>query len=462
MSKHIAILGAGISGLSIAYALEKAGLRVTLFEAREHVGGPLRSSEREGFVVEHGPHTLLQRSAGVAALLSELGLDDQIVDAFESASRRYVVRYGRALALPSSPAEFLKSELLSPAAKLRLLGEPFVSRFDRPHIDETLAGFVRRRLGPEALDYLLDPFVGGTYAGDPHQMSARHTFPVLKELEDEAGSLLLGGVRRQLRTTRSETPRAPKRLLSFSGGLQTLTDALAAALEGPIHLGHPVTGLRRTAAGWQVLSDTSSGPADAAFDALVSTLPPYALADLRWEHASPPPAPLQRVVDVPFAPITLVATGFKRPDVAHPLDGFGVLNPRVEELHTLGTLFTSSMFPQRAPRGSVNLTTFVGGARQPALARLDDQAVVELVKLDLRRILGVRAEPHFVHISRWEKAIPQFEVGHQLVLNAYDTLEDALPGLFFAGNTRDTVALPALLDAREHHARRVTDFLNLT
>src|SRR5690554_4095975 len=206
MTRHIAVLGAGISGLSIAYALEQAGLRVTVFEANDRVGGPLRSSMVDGYLVEHGPHTLFQRHASLATLLSELGLDDQIVDARDNASRRYVVRYGRPLPLPQSPAEFLSTELLSPAAKLRLLAEPFVSKFDRPAVDETLANFVRRRLGSEALDYLLDPFVGGTYAGDPRQMSARHTFPILKELEDEAGSLVLGGIKRKFATPGSETP----------------------------------------------------------------------------------------------------------------------------------------------------------------------------------------------------------------------------------------------------------------
>lgn len=461
MTPHIAVLGGGISGLSIAYALEQAGMRVTLFEANARVGGPLRSSRIDGYLVEHGPHTLFQRTAALASLLSELGLDDAIVDARESASRRYVVRYGRPLVLPQSPAAFLKSELLSTSAKLRLLAEPLIPAFDREGVDESLANFIERRLGQEVLDYLLDPFVGGTYAGDPRQMSARHTFGMLKELEDEAGSLVLGAIKRKLQPSDSETPPAKKRLLSFTGGLQTLTDALATRLNGDLKLGAPVTGLRRDEGSWRVLYRRGKSTAGVSVDAVVSTLPSYALADLRFKGVTPPEHALERVKAITFAPCTLVSTGFKREDVAHPLDGFGVLAPRVEEMHTLGTLFVSSMFPERAPEGCVNLTTFVGGARQPELALLDDEAVVELVKFDLNRILGLRAEPDFVHVSRWERAIPQFEVGHQLILDAYASLEEAMPGVFFAGNTRDTVALPALLNARHDHAARVTDFLQL-
>lgn len=456
MSARIAIAGAGISGLTTARALEQRGHDVTLFEANDHPGGPIRTIQRDGYRLETGPHTLLVRNKPVADLLDDLDLWDEAIEAGDQASTRYVVKNGRPVPVPMGPGQLATTPLLSPAARLRLVAEPLVPASDEPDIDEPLASFVERRLGPEALDYLIDPFVGGVWAGDPRRLSARHAFPRLVEFEQKGGSVLIGAIRKKL-LGNSNDQTVERRLVSFDDGMQRLVDRLVDRLDAEIHYESPVRKIRRDEDDWRVIYQRGKARRGQSFDAVVSTIPAHGLADLEWENISPPEGTVDELAGLPYAPCCVLGFGLDRDRVGHPLDGFGALVPRVEGFHILGALFVSTMFPGRAPDGRVNLTVFVGGARQPELTDQPDDDIVEQARLDLRRLLDIQGEPDFTHLTRWDRAIPQYEVGHGVYLDRLDELEETLPNVYFAGNYRDGIAVPDLMEAGLDHARRIDE-----
>lgn len=432
-SPPVAIVGAGVSGLAAAWRLRTRGVDAVLLEASDRIGGAVRSLRAEGFLADLGPNTLVVRDPRVEEVLQRLGLAARRLWADPAAARRYVVRDGRPVPLPTSPLGLLRTPLLSTRARLRLLAEPFVRRGHQ--VDESLAAFVRRRLGPEVLDYVADPFVAGVFAGDPERLSARHAAPALVELERTHGSLLRGALaqRRAARTA----PSLPRHPFSFPEGLEALPHALAAALAGavPVHLGERVTTLGREAGGFRL------GP-HGPFRAVVWATPPYALPD-----GVGSPNDLAIVRGVPCPPVAVLALGFRREDVAHPLDGFGVLVPRREPFRLLGALFSSTLTPGRAPDGHALLTCFLGGARRPDDALRPEAELLAVAQADLARLLGVRGDPVFARCRVWRRAIPQYEVGHDTVLAALDRLEAATPGLFVAGTVRGGISVGEALAA---------------
>ncbi|MBA2661394.1 MAG: protoporphyrinogen oxidase [Bradymonadaceae bacterium] len=451
----IAIIGAGISGLTLALRLKELGHSVCVYEASERVGGPIHTVDFDGFVVEHGPHTLLEKSRSLQRFIDHLGLGPKRLEASPLAKKRYVVRHGQPVALPGGPGAFASTPLFSARAKLRLLAEPFVGKTH--DADESLASFVSRRLGQEVLDYAVDPFVAGTYAGDPKKLSVRHAFPMLDDLQAQHGSLFRGLAARALGPKNPE--RAPHKVVSFEGGLSTLINTLEAKLGEDVILRAAATAIAFEENQWQLSYQKKNRTSTHAHDAIVFCMPAHKLAGLDVRGRNAQPIELGRLDAITYSPIALVALGFERARVDHPLDGLGMLVPGVENFRILGTLFTSSMFARRAPLGHVNLTTFVGGARQPHLVDEDEATIVEMVRVDLHRLLGANGTPSFVHVSRYARAIPQYEVGYAGVLAHIDTLEAENDGLFFGGNYRDGIAVPALIDAANARALRIDEHL---
>ncbi len=441
---HIAVVGGGISGLAAAWRLRARGVAVTLFEASAQPGGMLRSVRRDGYLVDEGPNTLVARSQTVVDVIEALGLTGERLPASEAAVHRYVVRGGTPVPIPTSPLSLATTPLLSARAKLRLLAEPFVGR--SPLEDEPLADFVRRRLGPEVLDYAVNPFVAGVWAGDPESLSARWAFPTLHALEREHGSLARGLVHR-LRH-RPLTPRSSPRPFSFRDGVQTLSDALARSLGDTVVLGAPVTALQRDANRWTVTARIGGSLRPDLFDGVVFAAPLHRLPSVEGGFAVPP---------VVYPPVSVLALGFRRSDVAHPLDGFGVLVPEREPFRLLGALFSSTLFPGRAPAGHVLLTCFLGGTRHPADAALPTDALTTLALADLRSLLGVRATPVFVHRAQWDRAIPQYDLGHHRVLTALADLEARHPGLAFAATAHRGISVGDALEAGLEAAGRLLD-----
>jgi oxygen-dependent protoporphyrinogen oxidase len=447
--RRVAVLGGGITGLTAAWRLHRAGWLPVVFEQSARVGGVIGEAGGSGWLHELGPNSILEGSAEVAAVVEEAGLTGRRLYASETAKRRYIVRGGRPVAMPASPFGFLRSDLFSWRAKFGLLAEPFRRR-GRGDVDETVADFVLRRLGKEFLDYAVDPFVAGVYAGDPGGLSVGHGFPKLYRLEQEYGSLILGAIRR-----RNPSGGPAGRLFSFPNGLQELPVALANGLGEAVRTGHAVQGVRRIEDGWQVDFEAAGGRRSENFSAVVCALPADALAELEFGNV-PAGARLSILRDIVHPPVASVFTGYRRSDVLHPLDGFGLLVPRVEQGRILGTLFSSTLFPGRAPDGFVGLTSFVGGMRQPELAASDDPELTASVTAELRRYLGARGTPVFTHVQRWPRAIPQYAPGYQRFKDAIAAAENSAPGLFIGGNCRDGISLANCIESGARLADAVT------
>ncbi len=428
----VGVVGAGVAGLAAAFRLLRLGHEVTVYEAADRTGGAVRTERRDGFLAEHGANSMRAPSGAAAELLVELGLDARRVEANPLAQNRYVVRNGRLRSLPLSPPALLTSSLLSFRAKLRLVAEPFAPSA-RSDDDETIAAFVRRRLGQEFLDYVAAPFVSGLYAGDPEALSMRHALPRIRALEREHGSVLWGAFRKS-RGADERKSRSPP-LISFRNGMQELTDRLTTALGPRVRLGSSTLGVRRDGSRWAL--ETAAG--EARHDAVVLAAPAHALAALRLDAAQGDR--LADLVAIPHPPVATLVLGYRRSDVDHALDGFGMLVPAVEARRVLGVVFSSSLFPGRAPDDHVTLSIFLGGARQPELAGLDPDALQELAVRDLDELLGVHGAPVFRACAHWPRAIPQYAVGHDRFTAALDAIEAANPAVRFAGNYRHGVAL---------------------
>lgn len=451
----VGIIGAGIAGLAAAYELHRRGLDVTVFEATDRIGGFIQSKRIDGFLVELGPQTLQRTSADLEELLRRIDLEDRCIAAQPVASKRFIVRGSQPIPLPRSPRELLHTPLLSGRARLRLLAEPFIPRAHRS-TEESVAQFARRRLGPEVLDYLVEPFVAGIFAGDPARLSVRHAFPKLFELEQTYGSLFWGSIRDRLKKRHDIAPR--RSMFSFVEGLGMLPQALAERLPSPAILRNAeVLAIRWDEKNPWTLSFRKDGRAlTRFFDVIVCATPLHRLAQIQIL----PPLNRQPLTTVEHPPIALVALGFRREQVAHPLDGFGMLVPAVEqELQILGTLFSSSLFPNRAPDGHVLLTTFVGGMRHPEQALLPEDQLETLVLRDLRRLLGLSGSPVFRHVWRWERSIPQYRLGYDAVIACVQDIEMSRYSLFLAGNYRDGISVIDALHSGLKAARLVIQHL---
>ena len=433
--KSVAIIGAGITGLTAAFNLKRQGVPVTVYEAGGRAGGVIQSIRKDGFLAEFGPNTILETSPKIAQLVRDAGLEARKLNTDPKAEARYVVRYGRPIEMPGKPLGFFTTPLFTAKAKLAVLREPFIKP-RRDGVEESIAQFVVRRFNQEFLDHAIDALVAGIYAGDPHKLSLPHAFPKLKALEDNYGSMIKGqifGARDRKKSGEVAKDRAAK--FSFDEGLQVLPDTLAAQLGDSLKLNSPVNQMTQTSTGWNVA--TANGETE--FSAVIYCGTAHRLAELKIEAQSP--LNLSAFSEISYPPVAAVVLGFRREDVVHSCQGFGMLIPKIEGFKILGTIFSSALFPNRAPAGHLNLTSYVGGARYPELASLPPEKLVEVVLADLRVLLGVKGKPTFVHTAFWPKAIPQYNVGYGKYRQRLSDLESAAPGLFFAGCYRDGVSL---------------------
>ncbi len=442
---RVAVIGAGLTGLSAALALQKQGITVELFEKQKDCGGVLTTCQRDGWLYELGPSTLMRGTPMVESLIQELQLEDQLVTPSKDSRRRYIVRQQQPVALPTSPLSFITSRWLSPRGKLRLLKEPFIPQ-GKNREQETVADFTRRRLGEEVLDYGVNPFVSGIHAGDPAKLSLRLAFPRLYQAEGLGGSLFNGF--RKLAKNRSK-PRPPKGIVSFRQGLSTLPQSMLKHFQGTLHTGVTLQSLEAQKPGWQLNWQTADGTtAQGHFSAVIFSC---------WSEEIAALLPTSSGIQWPaidYSATQVVALGFRREAVTHPLDGFGILVPAKEQLPFLGALFASTLFPNRAPEGHVLMHVFLGGKVHPDLVGIDQNDFQQKILPDLARILGIRGEPVFFDTRIWPHAIPQYTLAHEAFLQARQQLEQQYSGLFLAGNTVDGISMPHCLQSGSDTALR--------
>ena len=466
---RIAIIGAGISGLSTAYAIERqaaaAGLEVDVevLEREQRTGGKIWSIKEEGYLCEWGPNGFLDSKPMTLELCDQLGVGGQLERSNDNARKRFIYSEGMLHRLPENGPMFLKSRLISWPGKLRLAGEMFIPR-RTDGADETLADFARRRLGSEALDKLIGPMVSGIFAGDPENMSLQSCFPRIHELEQEYGGLLKAMI--SLAKQKKAEVKAGKQVASAAGpggvltsfveGVQALTDAVQSGLQGRVTADAAVTDLSPVEGGWQ-LTLANGGKLDA--ELVVSAAPAHVLADLTRSFDE---TLSELCAAIAYSPMNVVCFGYERDRIKRDLDGFGYLIPKREGCHILGTLWDSSIFPNRAPEGHVLLRSMMGGATNPGAIELSDSEVTSRTRDDIEKIMGIKAEPRFIRIFRHARAIPQYTPGHAKRVAAISGCLEKQPGLFVTGNAYYGVGLNDCVHASNQTADKVIGFLRQT
>ncbi|HYL45727.1 MAG TPA: protoporphyrinogen oxidase [Candidatus Limnocylindrales bacterium] len=426
---QVIVIGAGISGLSCAYRLQQLGLPVTLLEASDRVGGLVGSYENNGFLFESGPQSF-QGTEIILELIKQLGIENELQTA-DPAAPRYVLLRGRLRKIPMTPQALLTSTLLSPASRWKVLSEPF-RRTRPPGSEETIGDFVRRKFGHEILEYLVAPFVSGVYAGDPEKLSLRAAFPDLEEWEKKYGSVLRGAMKsRPSKGNRS----GPPPLCSFRRGVATLTSTLGEKLGESLHTGVSVGAVNRSGRAeensYQVRVSQDGRSEAILARAVVIATPAYVAARL----ISPVSEPLGRALSgIAYAAVAVVAAGYSGKLTGDALDGFGFLVPRSEELHTLGTVWNSSLYPGRAPAGMITMTSFAGGATDPEIVEKSEEEIASIVVDENARVLEIAAGPTISAVWRHPKALPQYNLGHGYIVEAIREVVRENPGLYFSGN----------------------------
>ncbi len=455
----VIVVGGGVTGLATAWWLKKSGLDVLALESDDAVGGTMKTLREDGWLIESGPNTALETTPLFATLGGDCGIAGEVRYGNEKANRRYILRGGTLHLLPMTPGGLLGSRLWSWRGKLRLAGEPFIGRGRK---DETIAEFVERRLGREFLDYAINPFVAGVYAGDPARLSVRAAFPKLYALEERYGGLIRGQIQgARERRRRAEKAKDRARLFSYAEGMQTLPEALGRALGESLLTGAAVQEIRVLDSGgegarFEVQGKHKGVPARFFCSVLVTAVPADRAAGLIRPLD---PAVASALREIPYPPVAEVFLGFRADQVRRPLDGFGFLVPEKEGRQILGTLWSSTLFEGRAPKGHVALTTFIGGSRQSDLALKPDGILLDSALSELRPLLGIDGKPGFARIIRWQRAIPQYEIGHLEKMRSLQEFEQRIPGLFVTGNFRGGISVGDCMVSADQTALHVRKHL---
>jgi oxygen-dependent protoporphyrinogen oxidase len=475
------VIGAGISGLVCAYRLKMLGLDVALVERSARAGGVIQSERIDGYLIERGPNSS-QGTEELMALIEELGVTGEVAEGDPKAPA-YVYFNGQLHPVPSSAGAFIKSDLLSLRGKLRIFKEPLIPA-RRSDEEESIASFVRRRIGEEAAERMVAPFVSGIYAGDVEKLSVQAAFPRLANLETGYGGLFRGmfakarEARRAKRSARAAPDKAAparRRLVSFRSGMGFLPATLASRLGDDLMTGVGNCGLRVADSGFNnsdsdaAASSANPRPGGFALEferagvvqqmtcgRVIVAAPSRAAASI----VAPLSDELSRLLEeIYYPPLSIIYLSYDESAIKTDLDGFGFLVPPSERMNILGCVWNSSLFKGRAPEGKALLTLFVGGARNPDAARLADAEMVSLAHSELQRILRISSEPQLIAITRWERAIPQYNLGHAARVQRIEALLKGIPGLYLIGNYLHGVSTGDCVKEADRVAKEVASTL---
>lgn len=430
---NVAILGAGLRGLYIAYELEKQGHDCTVFESSKHIGGALVSTQHDsGFLTEDGAHTLLINSTKIESIIKELnGLNQEIIQPDSQKLNRFILRNNHLSPLQPNPLALLKTPLLSAKAKCKFFSEIFRRK---QSIDSNLSlyDFFTEHFGTECSDYLLDPFIAGTYAGNPKQLSAKYTFPKLLKASQSNGSII--------RTLLSNKKGFKNRIVSFKEGLVQLPIALSQSLkQKPITEAHLLQITQEDQA-WNIQFKASDNQQEnRTFDAVYSTIPAHKTHTLPLTDTAKNELPDFSSVEHP--PVTVLSLGFRSEQFQKPLSGFGYLIPTKEKQDYLGVLFSSAIFKNRAPENHNLITVFIGGARNPSMATLSESELIPIIYPKIQNCLKIQGDPVFTYSRFWEHSIPQYHIAYDKVIKQIENFEAKHSGFHLSGNYRNGIAL---------------------
>ncbi|HRA89671.1 MAG TPA: protoporphyrinogen oxidase [Planctomycetaceae bacterium] len=461
---RVAVIGGGITGLAAAHRLvsQSDSVQVVLLESSRRLGGIIRTESADGFLMELGPDSFITNKPAGLQLCDEIGFTDQLIPTDSQFRRSLVLRNGKPvevpegfmLMAPSKPWAILTTPILSLGGKLRLLSEAFRSRRTISD-DESLASFVRRRFGQQTLERLVQPLVGGIYTADPEKLSLRATMPRFPEMEESHGSVIRATLA-QTKASRTKVSGAQAKtdtsgsgaryglFATAAGGLSDLISAIERALKksGRVEarLGAQVVAIDKpndSNPQWTVrLADQKP----MQFDAVIVTLSTHAAARLLQNSISPELSTGLRAIE--YASSAIVVSGHQLSDFSHPMDAFGLVVPTIEKRNVLAVSFSSRKFPGRAPEGQILLRTFVGGAMQPEMLDHDNDAIAGFVNDELKAIFGMKSEPLFSEVIRYENAMPQYHVGHLDRVARIEAMVAETTGLYLAGSGYRGVGIP--------------------
>ena len=440
MARDVAIIGGGISGLSLAFFFRQRGIRALLLESRDRVGGSIWTEKRDGYILERGPNTSALSNVPLFDLIKGSGLEGDLQFPPPSSRNRFIIREGKLTALPAGPMSLLTTQAFSSRAKLRLIREPFIARgTDR---DETVGDFFARRFGPEIADYAVKPFISGIYAGDADLLAMRAAFPGVWDVEQNFGSVITGFIKRARKQKREGTrkPKPPHsgKIFTFTDGLSMLPSALHTLMADDIVTGATDIRFERDGSS-AVVSWQQNGQSHTESTArVVISTPAYAAAEILRPHDA---RLADSLASIAYAPVCIAHLGYKREQVAHSLDGFGFLVPPRENRDVLGGLFSSTMFPHRAPDGHILLTVFMVGMRRPELMKLDDTAMLATATREIGAMLGASGTPSLQVLTRIQRAIPQYTAAYAKVLEQEEAFERTTPNVIVCSSFKGGISV---------------------
>jgi oxygen-dependent protoporphyrinogen oxidase len=437
--KKIVIIGAGISGLTTAYLLHKEGYDVIVLEQKDKVGGSIETISEKGFLFDRGPNSGLETTPIIKQLVEELHLEEQFIYANREGNKRYILRNGELHVLPMSPPAFFKTKLFSGKAKLRLMAEPFIKRSKDGYYQST-AEFVTRRLGKEFLDYAINPFVAGVYAGRPEELSVKSAFPKLYALEEDYGGLIIGTIRSIRKRKKSkEVSKQSAKMFSFKDGMIVLPEAIKRNLGNRVYTGVEVLSVRKTSEeNYGVTYREGEQTLTLLADIVLSTVPAYKSADLLGHFDE---TLVKHLNDIYYPPVLVLYLVYERKNIGQPLDGFGFLIPEKEEKSFLGAIWSSVIFPNRSDETKAAFTLFIGGSRDAGFVDDVEQNVIDRARRELELIMKINAEPVMISKRFWPKAIPQYNLGYVEHENFFDHFEKDNKGIFLSGNYRGGISI---------------------
>jgi oxygen-dependent protoporphyrinogen oxidase len=461
----ILVVGGGISGLACAWRLRQLGVPVLLLERGSRFGGVIETVEQNGFRFDVGPQSFTNTPA-LAELIDKLGLAGELLRA-DPRAPRYILHGGRLVPAPFSPPRLLTTPLLSTRTKLRILAEPFLRSYP-PDEDESIAAFVRRKFGADVLANLVAPFVSGVWAGDPEKLSLAAAFPAVHQLEEKYGSVIRGAMKQRRKSTGKSSPKSSDErpsLCNFRGGISALVAALAGRLGDAACTGAEITAIRRSAGAGSPALEVDYGVAG-RFESV-------SVAALAVSTPAPETGRLLRGLDprfgeplakIEYAGVAQVSAAYridqiKQRDAKNGLNGFGFLVPRGENVRLLGTVWNSSLFPGRAPEGMASFTSFLGGMTDPEIVSRSSDEIAAIAHSELSSVLGITGAPLVQRVSCWQRALPQYNIGHRDLAGALRELCAATTGIFLAGNYFAGPSIGACVEYANEVAAQAADFL---
>ena len=470
LTNRVAVIGGGITGLAAAHRLSELApsMKVTLYELKNRPGGILQTIQKDGFLIEQSSDMFTLREPWAKQLCQRIGFQDQLISTNEHHRRAFVVREGRlypvpkgwSLLSPTSIFSLMTSRLLSLRGRMRVAWDYFKPAGITGD-DESLASFARRRLGREAYEQIIQPLVGGIFTADPEKLSMAATLPQFLAMERDCGSLIRGGkraARKQGHATASGARYG--QFVTPRKGLSSLVDAIATRLPADsIRCQHQVTSLAQSPGGrWQLEVTSPSGEnQQQVFDNVILATSARGAARLAENIDS---SLADQLGQITAASATVISLGYRRDQISHPLDGFGLVVPLVEKRPLIAASFSSVKFPGRAPDGHVLLRVFIGGACQAELLEQSDDQLIETTLSQLEQLVGARGEPVLSHVTRWNRAMPQYHLGHLELVDQINSSVSCLAGLEVAGNAYHGVGIPACIHAGEMAAERIAGTQN--